>query len=173
MYLAYTFLDNPLFAAKIREWLKVMRKNNVSIVFATQNLEDVANSSIAPAIIESCLTNIFLPNQKATNANNDAIYKMFNLNDKERWLIGTASPKRQYYYKSNKNSRLFELALNKMPFTLAYVASASKEDQKKAKEILETYPQEEFNEHWMEYKNMPSVIDVIKELKNRSNEEIA
>ncbi len=32
----WTFLDNPIFASKIREWLKTMRKNNVSIIFATQ-----------------------------------------------------------------------------------------------------------------------------------------
>ena len=29
----WTFLDNPVFASKIREWLKTMRKNNVSIIF--------------------------------------------------------------------------------------------------------------------------------------------
>ena len=32
---AWVFLDNPLFAARIREWLKVLRKKNVSVVFAT------------------------------------------------------------------------------------------------------------------------------------------
>ena len=161
----WTFLDNPLFAAKIREWLKVMRKNNVSIVFATQNLEDVARSSIAPAIIESCQTNIFLPNQSATNPSNDDIYKMFNLNDKERWIIATATPKRQYYYKSRKNSRLFELGLEQMPFTLSYVASASKQDQAKVKELLQRYPQDEFNEHWMVFKGMEDVVPVIENLK--------
>ena len=161
----WTFLDNPLFAAKIREWLKVMRKNNVSIVFATQNLEDVARSSIAPAIIESCQTNIFLPNQSATNPSNDEIYKMFNLNEKERWIIATATPKRQYYYKSRKNSRLFELGLEQMPFTLSYVASASKQDQAKVKELLQRYPQDEFNEHWMVYKGMEDVVTVIENLK--------
>ena len=66
---------------KIREWLKVMRKNNVSIIFATQNLEDVANSKIAPAIIESCLTRIFLPNPAAINDSNKEIYKKFDLNN--------------------------------------------------------------------------------------------
>lgn len=161
----WTFLDNPLFAAKIREWLKVMRKNNVSIVFATQNLEDVARSSIAPAIIESCQTNIFLPNQSATNPSNDDIYKMFNLNEKERWIIATATPKRQYYYKSRKNSRLFELGLEQMPFTLSYVASASKQDQAKVKELLQRYPQDEFNEHWMVFKGMEDVVPVIENLK--------
>jgi type IV secretion system protein VirB4 len=51
---AWVFLDNPVFAARIREWLKVLRKKNVAVVFATQSLADIAGSSIAPAIIESC-----------------------------------------------------------------------------------------------------------------------
>ena len=166
----WVFLDNPMFEQKIKEWLKVMRKNNVSVVFATQNLEDIAHSKIAPAIIESCRTKIFLPNPSATNPSNDEIYKMFSLNTKERWLIATATQQRQYYYKSDRNSRLFELGLEQMPFTLSYVASASKEDQKKVKELLATYPQDEFNEHWMEYKGMPEVIAYIENLKNVKHE---
>lgn len=166
----WVFLDNPMFEQKIKEWLKVMRKNNVSVVFATQNLEDIAHSKIAPAIIESCRTKIFLPNPSATNPSNDEIYKMFSLNTKERWIIATATQQRQYYYKSDRNSRLFELGLEQMPFTLSYVASASKEDQKKVKELLAAYPQDEFNEHWMEYKGMPEVIAYIENLKNVKHE---
>jgi type IV secretion/conjugal transfer VirB4 family ATPase len=53
---AWVFFDDPLFAAKIREWLKVLRKANVSVVFATQGLADIEKSSIASALIESCPT---------------------------------------------------------------------------------------------------------------------
>ena len=42
---AWIFLDHPLFAARIREWLKVLRKKNVAVVFATQSLADIADSS--------------------------------------------------------------------------------------------------------------------------------
>ncbi len=45
---AWLFLDSPLFAARIREWLKTLRKKNVAVVFATQSLADVADSAIAP-----------------------------------------------------------------------------------------------------------------------------
>ena len=41
---AWVFLDHPLFAARIREWLKVLRKKNVAVVFATQSLADIADS---------------------------------------------------------------------------------------------------------------------------------
>jgi len=56
-------LDSPAFAAQLREWLKTLRKKNASVVFATQSLADIETSAIAPAIIESCPTRIFLPNE--------------------------------------------------------------------------------------------------------------
>ena len=33
---AWVFLDNPMFAPRLREWLKVLRKKNVAVVPATQ-----------------------------------------------------------------------------------------------------------------------------------------
>ena len=58
-------LDDEGFSSQLREWLKTLRKFNVAVVFATQSLADVARSSIAPALIESCPTRIFLPNPDA------------------------------------------------------------------------------------------------------------
>jgi type IV secretory pathway VirB4 component len=51
--------------AQLREWLKTLRKKNASVIFATQSLADIETSAIAPAIIESCPTRIFLPNERA------------------------------------------------------------------------------------------------------------
>ncbi|KPU90159.1 conjugal transfer protein TrbE, partial [Variovorax paradoxus] len=51
---SWLFLDDPVFAARIRQWLKTLRKKNVSVLFATQSLADIQGSSIAPAIVESC-----------------------------------------------------------------------------------------------------------------------
>ncbi len=61
---SWLFLDDPMFAARIRQWLKTLRKRNVSVIFATQSLADIQNSSIASAIIESCAIRIFLPNRR-------------------------------------------------------------------------------------------------------------
>jgi len=84
---AWVYLDNPLFAARIREWLKVLRKKNVSVVFATQSLSDIANSSIAPAIIESCPQRIFLPNERAVEPQGREAYERFGLNDRQIELM--------------------------------------------------------------------------------------
>jgi len=114
---AWIFLDHPLFAARIREWLKVLRKKNVSVLFATQSLADIASSSIAPAIIESCPQRILLPNDRAIEPQSREAYERFGLNDRQIELVSRATPKRQYYLQSARGNRLFELGLG--PIALA------------------------------------------------------
>jgi type IV secretion system protein VirB4 len=115
---AWIFLDHPLFAARIREWLKTLRKKNVAVVFATQSLADVANSSIAPAIIESCPQRILLPNDRAIEPQSRTAYERFGLNDRQIELISRATPKRQYYLQSARGNRLFELGLGTIALAL-------------------------------------------------------
>lgn len=153
----WTFLDNPIFAMKIREWLKTMRKNNVSIIFATQNLEDIRNCSISSAIIESCATRFFLPNVQATNPANRDVYEYFNLNDKECAIIANSIPKHDYYYTSSMGRRLFSLALS--PYALSFIAASSKEDQGLCKQLLADYSKEEFAERWFEIKGVRPQLD--------------
>lgn len=116
---AWVYLDNPLFAARIREWLKVLRKKNVAVVFATQSLADVVGSSIATAIIESCPQRIFLPNDRAIEPQGRAAYESFGLNERQIELIARATPKRQYYLQSRRGNRLFELALGPVALAIA------------------------------------------------------
>lgn len=119
---AWLFLDSPLFAARIREWLKTLRKKNVAVVFATQSLADIADSAIAPALIESCPTRIYLPNERAFEPQQRVAYERFGLNETEIDIIATAHRKRDYYYASPKGRRLFELALG--PVALAFCAAS-------------------------------------------------
>jgi type IV secretion/conjugal transfer VirB4 family ATPase len=114
---AWIFLDHPLFAARIREWLKVLRKKNVAVLFATQSLADIASSTIAPAIIESCPQRILLPNDRAIEPQSREAYERFGLNDRQIELVSRATPKRQYYLQSARGNRLFELGLG--PIALA------------------------------------------------------
>lgn len=162
----WTFLDNPVFAEKIKEWLKTMRKNNVSIIFATQNLEDIRRSSISSAIIESCMTRFFLPNPQAIASGNDEVYGFFSLNDTERSIIANATPKMEYYYSSPEGRRLFSLGLS--DYALSWLAASSKEDQAMCKHFLSTYPAEEFAEHWLEYKGQTEALDAYHRMKARS-----
>lgn len=115
---AWVFLDHPLFAARIREWLKVLRKRNVAVLFATQSLADIADSTIAPAIIESCPQRILLPNDRAIEPQGRAAYEHFGLNQRQIELISRAAPKRHYYLQSARGNRLFELGLGAIALTL-------------------------------------------------------
>ncbi len=119
---AWLFLDAPLFAARIREWLKTLRKKNVAVLFATQSLADIAHSAIAPTLIESCPTRIYLPNERAFEPQQRVAYERFGLNQTEIGLIATAQRKRDYYYVSPKGRRVFDLSLG--PVALAFCAAS-------------------------------------------------
>ena len=124
---AWSFLDNSLFSARIRAWLKTLRKRNVAVVFASQSLSDVAASTIAPALIESCPTTIYLPNAKALDPSTADIYRQWGLSDAELRVIAEARPKREYYFRSPRGRRLFDLELGE--FALNLVGAADKSDQ--------------------------------------------
>lgn len=145
---AWIFLDNPLFAARIREWLKVLRKKNVSVVFATQSLADVAASSIAPAIIESCPQRIFLPQARAIEPQGRDAYARFGLNYAQIEMISRATPKRQYYLQSARGNRLFELGLG--PIALALCGASDPASQKRIDAILAEHGASQFAPHFLE-----------------------
>ena len=131
---AWVFLDHPLFAARIREWLKVLRKKNVAVVFATQSLADIADSNIAPAIIESCPQRILLPNDRAIEPQSRAAYERFGLNERQVELVSRATPKRQYYLQSARGNRLFELGLG--PVALALCGASDPATQQRIDALL-------------------------------------
>ena len=149
----WVFFDNEQFAAKIREWLKVLRKANAAVVFATQSLADIVESKIFSTVLESCPSQIFLPNDKALEENSREMYYKFGLNKRQVELIAAAIKKKQYYYVSPEGCRLYELALEHCPISLAY-AAVNKADTQKATDIMERYPKQDFNRYWLEYRDL-------------------
>jgi hypothetical protein len=90
---AWALIDNPVFAPKIKDWLKVLRKLNTFVIFATQSVEDAAKSKISDTLIQQTATQIFLPNLKATE-----VYKTsFMLSEREYTLIKTTDPSSRYF----------------------------------------------------------------------------
>lgn len=140
-------LDHPAFAAQLREWLKTLRKKNASVVFATQSLADIERSSIAPAIIESCPTRIFLPNERAAEPQIQAVYERFGLNARQIEILSRATPKRDYYCQSRRGNRLFELGLGEV--ALAFTAASSKTDQAKISQMIAEHGRERFAAVWL------------------------
>ena len=157
---AWLFLDSGAFASKIREWLKTLRKLNVAVVFATQSLSDIARSSIAPALIESCPTRIFLPNPDASTPQIASLYEGFGLNAQQLRIIASATPKRDYYYQSKSGNRLFELGLG--PIALAAVGSGSPADHKLITELqAQGSDLKPFAPAFFRAKGLPEVADFL------------
>ncbi len=156
---AWLFLDHPAFAARIREWLKTLRKQNVSVIFATQGLSDIAESSIAPAIIESCPSRIFLPNDRAIEPQAKAIYEAFGLNDRQIEIISRAVPKRDYYIQSRQGNRLFELSLGEVALT--FTGASTKQDHALMDELIAAHGVEEFADSWLRAKGLDWAAELI------------
>ena len=58
-------LDDEVFAARIRDWLKTLRKRNALVGFATQSARDALESRISAALVEQTATMVFMPNARA------------------------------------------------------------------------------------------------------------
>jgi type IV secretion system protein VirB4 len=149
---AWVFLDDPIFSGRIREWLKTLRKRNVSVIFATQSLADIERSPIAPALIESCPSRIFLPSPQAPEPQLRGIYEGFGLNDRQIDIIARATPKRDYYYQSQLGVRLFDLDLG--PVALAFAGASRPEDQRAMDQILAERGPQHFASAWLHYKGL-------------------
>ncbi|MEO0467709.1 MAG: conjugal transfer protein TrbE, partial [Pseudomonadota bacterium] len=156
---AWLFLDDPMFAARIREWLKTLRKRQVSVVFATQSLADIANSTIAPALVESCPTRIFLPNERAQEPQSKETYQRFGLNARQIELISRATPKRDYYYQSPLGARVFDLGIG--PIALSICGASSPEDQALLDRVTAETAPEDFAECWLHEKSLPWAADLL------------
>ncbi|MBV0899773.1 MAG: VirB4 family type IV secretion/conjugal transfer ATPase [Wolbachia endosymbiont of Fragariocoptes setiger] len=90
---AWALIDNPVFAPKIKDWLKVLRKLNAFVIFATQSVEDASKSAISDTLVQQTATQIFLPNLKATNVYRD----VFMLTEREYILIKHTDPSTRYF----------------------------------------------------------------------------
>ncbi|MDR2491251.1 MAG: DUF87 domain-containing protein [Spirochaetaceae bacterium] len=115
------FLKNETFSQKIAEWLKVLRKKNVFVLFATQDVADAFNSPLRTTIIQQCLTKIYLADPAALTAGMFPVYSGFGLTESEIALIASSEMKRDYFYTSPLGRRKFQLDLGHL--TLALIGS--------------------------------------------------
>lgn len=106
---AWALIDNPYFAYKLKDWLKVLRKLNAFVIFATQSVEDALSSSISDTLVQQTATQIFLPNMKAT-----PLYQSkFMLSTKEYDLIKGIDPGSRFFVlKQGMQSVIARLDLN-------------------------------------------------------------
>ena len=158
---AWLFLDNSLFAAQIKAWLKTLRKKNVSVLFATQSLADIEQSTIAATLIDSCPQKIFLPNERAREAMLEDFYRRFGLNDRQIDIIAEATPKSDYYMVSPRGNRLFSLTLGEVGKALC--GASTPEDQRLMDQLTGTSDTKSFAARWLEAKGLSHIADELCE----------
>ncbi|MBP9742403.1 MAG: ATP-binding protein [Burkholderiales bacterium] len=145
---SFIFFNHPLFRQRIIEWIKTVRKFNVAVIFATQELADLFKyPDLTSALKTNCATKILLPNKKATSSDFANQYKGLGLNDKQIELIAHGMLG-EYFYCSELGNRKFSLELTRDQATFAFVANTSHQDIKRAKSIYSKAPAQ-FGYYWL------------------------
>ncbi len=110
-------LDDEVFAARIRDWMKTLRKRNAVVGFGTQSARDALESRVASAIIEQAATQIFMPNPRAQAAD---YCDGFGLTEHELALVqGLPVHARCFLVKHGNHSVVARLDLAAMPDLVA------------------------------------------------------
>ncbi len=113
-------LDDEIFAAAIRNWMKTLRKRNAILGFGTQSARDALDSRISSAIIEQSATQIFMPNPRAQA---EDYVEGFGLTLHELDLIrALPNSSRAFLVKHGNHSVVARLDLSDMPGVLTMLS---------------------------------------------------
>jgi len=132
------------FGQKLEQWLRELRKKNVSVIFLTQHLSEIINSSVGSIVINSCKTKIFLPNPHAADGVNSKVFEEIGISIMQMEAIKYATPKKEYYYTSPSGSRLIALALDEL--ALSFVGVDSECDRRRVDQLISMH-----NDQWPVY----------------------
>ena len=91
-------------------------------------------------------------------------YKDFGLSEAEINILAYAQKKRQYYYRSTKGRRLFDLMLGEIALT--FVGMSSDEDHRFMDTVERDFEPEEYAEIFLRYKNLPDAAELVKKFRN-------
>lgn len=115
---AWLYLCHPIFANKIKEWLKTLRKKNARVIFTTLSLADLYDPSTqnltqtTASILESCPTKIYLPNSQM-DGEIRSLYRKVGLTERQVEIIEKiAEPKKHYYVVRPDGNRLIDLSFS-------------------------------------------------------------
>jgi len=129
-------LDDEVFAARIRDWLKTLRKRNALVGFATQSARDALDSKIATALVEQTATMVFMPNSRARP---EDYCEGFGLSQHELDVIRTLpAHSRCFLIRQSDASVVVRLDLSGMPEVLT-VLSGRESTVRKLDQLRERY----------------------------------
>jgi type IV secretion system protein VirB4 len=157
---AWLFLSHPTFAGRLQAWLKTLRKRNVYVVFATQEVADATSKpELLSTILSACHTKIFLPDEEALSPAMTEAYQRIGLTIAEIQILSKAQKKRDYYYRSVKGRRLFRLDLG--PAALALVGMSSEADHRFMDEMCAAHAPADYARVLLERRSVSWALDLL------------
>jgi len=162
---AWLFLRHHVFSSQLQNWLKTLRKKNVYVVFATQEVADAGKSSIMSTILSACLTKIYLPDKEALVPAMSEIYTSFGLSDTEIRMLASLQPKKEYFLRSSSGRRVF--SLNMGPVSLAFCGFSSPDDQVALDAIERDYPKNERASEILKHRKLIAESELCKTLNKK------
>jgi type IV secretory pathway VirB4 component len=150
----WLYISHEVFAKKLKDWLKTLRKKNARVVFATQSLADLYDpstkslTSTTASIMESCPTKVYLPNP-SMEAEIKELYRKMGLSDRQLEIISHIGiPKRHYYIVTPEGNRLIDLGFSAIkPIALAFIGLSL--DQSHALIACKTKYKNEWVYNWL------------------------
>jgi type IV secretion system protein TrbE len=163
---AWLFLKHPIFAGRLEEWLKTLRKMNVAVVFATQEVADAAKSPILSTLLSACQTKIYLPNEEALTPHIAEAYKGFALSETEIGILAQAQKKRDYYYRSVLGRRLFTIDIG--PVGLAFAGMSTPADQRFLDSLVASGRPDSYAERILRHRGLTDAADRLAACRRRT-----
>jgi type IV secretion system protein VirB4 len=165
---AWMALLNGTFADRLRSWLKTLRKRNVAVGLATQEVSDFLNSGLAQTLLNACPTQIYLPNAAISNAEVASRYAAVGLNETQISIIRDATPKSDYYFVTPAGSRLISFSLG--PVARAFCAATSAADHADLSSLDPSLTGVSFASRWLEGKGLKHSANALTEVTRHAAE---
>lgn len=120
---AWFMMKHPIFAPKLDDWLRTMRKRNVVVMMSTQSMQEINDSEFTMSFSDNIPNIIFLPNASAMT--HVKVYRsLFQLTNHQIDEIRQATPNKHYYLVTPEYSRMLEVPIKKD--LLAYLRADGK-----------------------------------------------
>ncbi|MBS0357961.1 MAG: DUF87 domain-containing protein, partial [Proteobacteria bacterium] len=173
---AWLYISHEVFAKKLKDWLKTLRKQNARVVFATQSLADLYDpmsmslTKTTAAIMESCPTKVYLPNQ-AMESEIKTLYQKMGLTERQIDIIQKIGvPKRHYYVVTQLGNRLIDLGLTEPKSLALSFIGLSKEKSQKLLACKEMHD-DDWVYHWLMAEGFIEWANYLENLSNKKIEE--
>jgi type IV secretion system protein VirB4 len=133
----------------------------VSVILSTQEVADARETNLWQALQGSVRTWVFLPNDHALNDDVRPQYAACGLTDAQIQLLALAQEHRDYLYKSDQGTRMFQLRLTDVERTL--VAASRPEEIRGLRALAEGPQPEPLPAAWLRHNGLDEAADLYNE----------